>query len=401
MQLNSKKPLIKNALRFATQSLLGTSLITPAIAAVPKWEMNASAFYYHELERIRVFEETLYIKKDLGNNEFVSLKQTSDIMTGASPSGEIAQAGTTTTTTPSGTTLVSGDNQTPMGHFQDIRFALAANWVSPLSRLWTLSSGVNYSYEYDYRSHGASLVVSKDANRRSTTFTAGISGNFDVIEPVNGVPEATQASTSTVRADNDIKSIIDVTFGISQVLDRYRVVEIAYFHGYMKGYLNDPYKFASQVGGDSFNESRPGLRQQNSLSIRLLQYKQKKQKGDVIDLKYRYYSDDWAVQAHSLDVNYRRQLDKTTYFRPHIRMHYQTAARFYLYSLDNFVPNFFSADYRLAELYTLTVGGLYGIKINKLVEARFRTEYLHQGYLNRKLDKLQSLIFQAVLEIKY
>ena len=78
---------------------------------------------------------------------------------------------------------------------------------------------------------------------------------------------------------------------------------------------------------------------------------------DVVDLSYRYMTDDWQIASHTVELRYRWDLGSFD-LQPHVRYYTQTAAEFYrgaLFAGDP-LPRFASADYRVGELDTYTVG---------------------------------------------
>ena len=77
-----------------------------------------------------------------------------------------------------------------------------------------------------------------------------------------------------------------------------------------------------------------------------------------MDGSYRYFWDDWGITAHTLDFRYRFALGGTHYLEPHIRYYWQSAADFYHTDLrqGDLLPEFATADYRLAEFTGTTLG---------------------------------------------
>ncbi len=100
--------------------------------------------------------------------------------------------------------------------------------------------------------------------------------------------------------------------------------------------------------------------------------------GDVLSLAYRYYTDDWEIKSHTVDMHYRIDFDGS-YLEPHIRYYRQSKADFYYYKLeDGTLPEFASADYRLGDLVTNTAGIKYGFRTGKNSEFSARLEYMKQ-----------------------
>ena len=134
------------------------------------------------------------------------------------------------------------------------------------------------------------------------------------------------------------------------------------------GYLTDPYKILSVVdpvtgnpvagpAGSGLNryiyESRPDTRDKQSLFALL----KRDFDGDVLEASYRYMTDDWGVDSHTLELRYRWSFG-ARYLQPHLRFYQQTAADFYRTVLfaGAPLPAHATADHRLGEFDGVTFG---------------------------------------------
>ncbi len=379
------------ALAAATCSLLGTA--TPGVSlaadAEPKWDIESALLYYGESDdRVKDVSLSAHATRDFGDERKLGLDLSVDSLTGASPSGAIASDGAQTFTSPS-----SRDTyETPAGEiplddtFLDTRFALNGSWSQPFGRLYTLNAGVGFSSEYDYQHIGANLGVTRDFNQRNTTVSAALAYASDTIEPVGGLPlplaqmgDAVGDDSSPVNrgASSDSKSVLDVLLGVTQVLGRHTVLRVNFSYSDSSGYLTDPYKILSVVDpvtGDLIGrtpapgesgptgvylfESRPDSRRKEGLYTEL----RHDFSGKVLQVGYRYSTDDWDVDSHTLESRLRLPLGGSSYLEPHVRYYTQTAASFYRYSLANVspLPEFASADARLSDMSAVTAGLKFG-----------------------------------------
>jgi hypothetical protein len=103
--------------------------------------------------------------------------------------------------------------------------------------------------------------------------------------------------------------------------------------------------------------------------------------GKVLQVGYRYSTDDWEVDSHTLEGRLRFPLGGNSYLEPHLRYYTQSAASFYRYSLADGapLPEFASADARLADLDAYTVGIKYGRQTSGGNEWSTRLEFYHQA----------------------
>ncbi len=372
MQLNGNG--VRLALAAATSVLLGG-----AQARGAGWKFDSEVLYYSETDRVTAIEPVVSARWERGDGKALNLKLTVDSLTGASASGAAPSLRPQTYTTPSGhDSYTVGAGETPLDpSFLDTRWALNLSWETPLSPLWRATLGANASTEYDYDAASVNAALARDFNQRNTTLSVGVSLGYDQISPVGGVPRPLASMTPEVPddaaplnrlEDSDSKSVYDLLFGLTQVIDRRSLVQINYSLGKSDGYLTDPYKLVSVIeatGPDQgepraeLYESRPDTRAKQSL---FLAYKREVRSSDVLDSSYRYHWDDWGVRSHTLDLRYRWDMGRAGYLQPHARYYTQAAADFYtrLLPAGAPLPAHASADYRLGELTDWTLGIKYG-----------------------------------------
>jgi hypothetical protein len=411
MQLTSKKQItnkpnkmvnVNTALAAATCALLGASPIAHAEEGV--WEMNTALLYYGETDRVTAVEGVFSAKKDFGDEHIFSGKLVVDSLTGASASGAVAQPNAQTFTRPSGNgqyVIQAGD--IPLDDtFHDTRVQLEAQWTQPIWDSMRGSTGVHLSKEYDYLSIAVNGSLAKDFNQKNTTISAGLSLAYDTIDPEGGRPvafsamvidqgqfaseEAYQAAFDATRqTDTDDKTTIDLMLGVTQIINRRMLMQFNYGLSMSDGYHTDPFKVLSVVDEQGLtqslvHENRPSERTRHSF------YWQTKYALDngVADISYRYATDDWEINSHTIDSRLRFNLSDNTYIQPHFRYYQQGAAEFYQPFLleGTTLPTFASADYRLGEMTAYTLGLKYGMKMPSGNEWGFRLEYYQQDPKN-------------------
>jgi hypothetical protein len=138
--------------------------------------------------------------------------------------------------------------------------------------------------------------------------------------------------------------------------------------------LTDPYKIVSVVdpvtgdmtpGPDAgvglyLYENRPSTRTKQSL-YGLVKHDFG---GNVLDASYRFMTDDWGVDSHTAEIRFRWRFSADKFLEPHVRFYSQSAATFYHTVLFDGepLPQFATADYRLADLSAVTLGLEFGTK---------------------------------------
>ncbi len=401
----TKDRSISAALATATCALLGNS-IPAAVEAQeePKWDFNTSLLYYGEDEnRVQDLSLKAIIRRMFVDDRSLTVSLTLDSLTGATPSGAIRQDVPQTFTRPSGNAAY----EVPVGvlplddTFKDTRVALTGNWQQPVGDTSLINVGISASKEYDYFHLGLNGRFAKDFNKRNTTFSAGISIAQDEFDSVGGVPIPFTSmldvgdTSNRPEASRD-KDVLDVVLGLTQVISRSLVVQANYSYSSESGYLNNPYKVLSIVDGTTGDtiartnpgpllgpshefvfESRPDDRVKHSL------YTQAKVflGGKVLDTSYRYMTDDWDIESHTLDVRYRWPLSDRLYVEPHLRWYSQTEADFYRLSLVDGapLPAFASSDYRLGAFDAITAGLKFGWKTANQNDMSIRLEWYQQA----------------------
>jgi len=129
-------------------------------------------------------------------------------------------------------------------------------------------------------------------------------------------------------------------------------------------------------------EKRPDSRSRNTFYWKTVHHLTE----DVINLSYRYFTDDWGIKSHTLDFHYRYELGNGRYLQPHLRYYSQSAADFYQHSvqvsdvINGTLPNYASNDYRLGEFTSTTLGIKYAMSVGKDSEFSFRVETMNQTY---------------------
>ena len=122
-------------------------------------------------------------------------------------------------------------------------------------------------------------------------------------------------------------------------------------------------------------ENRPDQRRKHSVFLQGKYFMD----GKVLDMSWRYMTDDWGIDSHMLDATFRWPLGERSWLEPHLRLYTQTEADFYRASLPaGELPAYASADYRLAAFDAFTAGIKYGRRTSSDNELAIRLEYYRQ-----------------------
>jgi hypothetical protein len=352
-------------LALAAAGLLGAANVSSVSAE--EWTHEASVLYYGESDD-RVTDGSLKYQGIRTNDDdnSLTLNLGVDSLTGASPSG-VAPSGTVQIlTSPSGkgTTTYPANQLTLDDTFKDTRVSGSANWSqSALGENTKVNVGGSFSKEYDYLHLGISAGLARELNNKNTTISVGLAYSGDTVEAVGNAPIPFSDQTAAKGSDSESKDTLDLMFGLTQVISKDTILQLNYGLSDSDGYLNDPYKWVSRVDAsgsivENLHESRPDSRTGHNVYASL---KHSVSDNKVLTTSARAYTDDWGIDSYTLDAKFRVGLSDNTSIEPHFRYYHQSEADFYVPQLnaaDN-LPNFASADYRLAEFDAYTVGATY------------------------------------------
>ena len=355
----------KSKLAFAATSLLGAVQVSTVSAT--DWSHEASVLYYGESDG-RVQDGSVKYKGVRTNDaeNKLTLNLAIDTLTGASPSGVAPSNVVQTLTSPSGnSTITHPAKKLPLDNsFKDTRISGALGWdQSILDKNTRGNVGVSFSKEYDYLHLGVSGGLSRETNDKNTTFSVGLAYSADTIEPEGNIPFAFSGQNDAKGSKGRSKNTLDAVIGVTQVLSKNTLLQLNYGISQADGYLTDPYKWVSRVNNagkiiENLHESRPDKRTGHSIYGAI---KHNLSSGNVISSSARLFTNDWGIDSLTLDAKYRMELGNRKSIEPHIRYYHQTEADFYTPQLDSAsaLPNYASADYRLAAFDAYTVGATY------------------------------------------
>lgn len=208
----------------------------------------------------------------------------------------------------------------------------------------TLGTTAALSVENDYQSISLGGDGTLELFNKHTTLSGSISMSLDQLSPTDP-----QISTSREKADGRAKRSVSLYEGVTQVIDKNRVVQVGLGYTRLTGYLSDPYRW---------EDRRPNQRDQLTLSA---QYRQfiPLWDGAAVHGDYRYYSDNWGVRSHTITARWAQSLTRVPFnfqLTPMVRYYRQTAAEFYSIEFSPPADQYNSSDYRLSSYGAFAYG---------------------------------------------
>lgn len=263
----------------------------------------------------------------------------------------------------------------------DTRFYPSASWnIQNEKKGTTIGVNASFSNEFDYTSFGLGASFTKTSKDHNTEFTGKLQAYVDRMSVI--LPVELRPPGSSPRGENDYPSLprdsYSASLSFSKVLNKRLQVLFIVEPTYQTGLLGTKYQRVYFTDGSVQAESLPDNRYKIPVGVRANYFI-----GDrfVIRSFYRYYSDNWGVKAHTIDLEVPIKITSFVSISPFYRYYKQTAAdyfapygqhlapdRYYTsdYDLSKFNSNFFGAGVRLAP-----PNGILGMKNWNSLELRY------------------------------
>ncbi len=329
-------------------AVLAAAMLLPGVGAVQAQtppehaSVSIKLLSYDEsqssLERIRVRAPSIGVVAPVAGVWSLSGSLTADDVSGASPRFHTAV---------SGASRMSDDRKA--GDVAVTRY---------FSR-GSITAGAAYSTEHDYDSRALSLLATLSSESKNTSWSFGLGGSDDSINPVNLI----------VRDES--RQSVNLLAGVSQVMGTHDIAQLTFTHTRAHGYFSDPYK--------AFDE-RPRQRNQSTMLARWNHHH--RASGGTSRLSYRYYTDSFGIRAHTFGAEYVQGFGDGWSVTPSARVYSQRAARFYFDPRDGGPTGqalHSSADQRLSGFGALTLG----IKVARQLGANWLVDLKLEAYQQR------------------
>lgn len=254
----------------------------------------------------------------------------------------------------------------------DQRFYPSIVWnVTNEEKGQSFGANVAISAEYDYLSFGGGVNAtknSKDNNRQAGIKLQAYIDQVSIIYPI----ELRPAPYST-RSRNSYSS----SFTLSQIINRRLQVAMILDLAYQNGFLSLPFNRVYFSNSSKQVEKLPESRMKIPIGFRSSYFL-----GDrfIIRTFYRFYQDDWGMQAHTASIETAIKLSPFISVTPFYRHHTQSAIDYFApKSEHNISDQYYSSDYDLSKLTSDSGGiglrmvspdGVFGIKRLNALEIR-------------------------------
>lgn len=276
---------------------------------------------YFDNARVAIVYPDVYVNKSLGEKTTINGRYLVDVISSASMrshfdrvySTQASKAGIDAYTSATKKTNGGGDD-TPDEMRHEFSFGISHNFSD-----FTLTLNNIYSTEHDYTSETIAASISMPFAKKNTTVNLGLVRSFDKSSP----------EIRSWTADKDVWS---VNMSLSQIVSLDFIAQAELFYSNLSGYLSDPYQVVKVLDTAKmklamYEPVSPDTRNRYAVGLKGLY---RVSENSSAELGYRYYTDDWSINSHTINAKYNRMMsDDKIVMSVGYRFYTQSAADFY------------------------------------------------------------------------
>ncbi len=261
---------------------------------------------------------------------------------------------------------------------------------------------LSYSHESDYQSYGFAAGFSKKSRDKNSELTARVQLFFDqvkIILPVElrtattgGLPDAPNEYDYPHKHRNTFSTALSFSRIVNQRFQLMWLLDLTW----QEGFLGLPFHRIYFRDNSLLTEKLPSSRFKIPIAMRANYFL-----GNRIILRglYRFYKDDWGLNAHTVDIETSFKLTPFFSITPFYRYYTQSAIDFFAaYMQHEKTAPYYSSNYDLSKFDSHFFGGgirfappkgLFGLKHWNLIEIRYgryeRSNGLHADIVSINL----------------
>lgn len=255
----------------------------------------------------------------------------------------------------------------------DQRFYPSASWtITNEAKGQSFGASGAISTEFDYFSLGAGVNASKNSKDNNRQVALKLQAYLDQVTII--YPIELRPAPYTTKPRNSFSSSLSVSQIINRRLQVAMILDLAYQSGFLSLPFNRVYFTNNSVRPEKLPDSRfkipIGLRANYFLGDRY-----------ILRAFYRYYQDDWGMQAHTANIEAAIKITPFISVSPFYRYHTQTAIDYFSpIRQHSLTDQFYSSDFDLSNLHSDSEGigfravspdGILGIDRLNTFELRF------------------------------
>jgi len=319
--------------------------------------------------RVSVSAPTLSASYDIGTDYTVKADFVHDAVSGATPVWQ--------SDTASGASKRddSGDYVYKNQEFKEARNAGSIMLTTRFANRDELYTGIDVSRESDFDSKSLSAEYMHYTDK-SHNQSINIGASFAYNEIL-----AYDYDTGSGASNKETATSINIQGGMTQVLNDHASAKADAFVIIDDGYLTNPHATVVRNYGTAeqmlVTENRPDKRTAYGVNLKYITML-----GEDLSYQanYRFYTDDWDINSHTIDNDLLYAMNDDLTFGLGLRYYTQTEASFYNANKDFFNDEeFASSDVRLSSFDALTYKASVDYKINDDISYNLGAEFYSQS----------------------
>lgn len=262
----------------------------------------------------------------------------------------------------------------------DTRIYPSLNWsMENQKKGSTIGAGLSYSTEFDYQSVGINVRFGQKTKNRNGEFSASLQAFIDQLKyiiPIELRPPGSSDDDDDypTKTRNSYSGSLSYSHIINQKLQIMFIADLIY----QKGYLGLPFHRVYLNDNSVHIENLPDTRMKIPLGFRANYFM-----GDKVILRtfYRYYHDDWGVNAHTINLETPVKITPFFSISPFYRFYSQSAVDFFEpYRVHTVADQYYTSNYDFARFNSNFYGagfritppkGVFGIQHLNMLELRY------------------------------
>ncbi|MGB6019903.1 MAG: DUF3570 domain-containing protein [Sulfurimonadaceae bacterium] len=333
---------------------VAAAAVISAIASQAEDYVSVQFLQYDENNnRTSVSAPSIMVNKDFGTDYTLNISGVADAVSGASPTYYDSASGASAFSR--GIGVNASDVKYGNIEYSDQRLAGSLLFTMRFANRDELIIGANYSAENDfYSTEGSAEYMHWLDSSKNRSISLGLSyqANEILVECVeNSACDSSSGASEAMTAD-----VINAQVSFFQNIDAQSYAKASLFYVSESGFLSNPYlnvvRNNNGVTADVVAEARPDSKQAYGLALK---YANALSSNISLHLAYRYYSDDWEINSHTLDTDLYYEAGSKWLFKIGLRGYTQSEASFYNGS-DAYFTNeqYVSSDERLSAFNAVT-----------------------------------------------
>jgi Protein of unknown function (DUF3570) len=286
--------------------------------------------------------------------------------------------------------------------YADQRFYPSVSWaVNNPKKKTTFSLGASFSTEWDYQSRGLSASFGKGSKNGMRELNIRGAAYLDAWSMI--LPAELRVNTGGDDDDDDNyiknpRNTFETSLSFMQVVNRRLHLMLTADLAYQQGYLATSFNRVFFADGSLKAENLPGSKMKTPIGIRANYFA-----GDKVIIRsfYRFYRDDWGMQAHTASIELPFKTKNNISITPSYRYHMQQGIDYFAgYRQHAATDTYFTSDYDLSGFHSHFMGlGMRYSPSKRTLIPMFNQLEVRTGYYLRS-DGLNSWILSLHMRFK-